>query len=170
MYHVDQLKPGDILLMTHRAGSPWWDALLDAAIAWSTASPWVHAALVGEGVLINPLWHVVKMPLETYMTNGTIFRAMDSTPQQRRNAVHWAVAHFGQAYGVKELLSDAARFDLHWIPRWRHHLQYFTCSGFVAQAYLEAGYPLTLAPFPAPSDLAASPRLTPLLAGENTHP
>ncbi len=162
MYHVDQLKPGDILLMTHRAGSPWWDALLDAAIAWSTASPWVHAVLVGEGMIIDPLWHVVKMPLDIYATNGTVFRPTDSTPQQRRDAVHWAIAHLGQAYGVKELLSDAARFDLHWMPRWRHHLQYFTCSGFVAQAYREAGYPLTLAPFPAPSDLAASPRLTQL--------
>lgn len=159
-YTLDQLQPGDILLTVHNPQSPWWDAVFDRLISWSTDSPWVHAALVGEHIVIDPLWHVDVMPLKVYAPNGTIFRPAGATPQQRRDAVAWAKQHLGQHYGVKELLADAAKFDLHWIPQLRHHLQHYTCSGFIAMSYQQAGYPLTYADFPAPSDLAASPRLT----------
>ncbi len=159
-YTLTQLQPGDILLTVHDPQAPWWDALFDGLISWSTDSRWVHAAIVGEHVVFDPLWRVDVMPLKVYATNGTIFRPAGATPQQRREAVAWAKAHMGQRYGVGELVDDAAKFDLHWVPRLRHHLRHFTCSGFVAMSYQQAGYPLTYAVFPAPSDLAASPRLT----------
>jgi len=135
-----------------------WDALLDAAIAWSTSSPWVHTALVGHGVLINPLWHVQTDALDTYAANGWVFTP-DATPQQKERAIAWAMHRLHAPYGVAELLADAARFDLHWVPRRWRPTRAYTCSGFVTMAYRHAGVVLTYAPYPAPSDLVFSPAL-----------
>ena len=158
MYRIADVQPGDILLMQSRLGSPWYDQWLDAGIRWSTDSPWVHACLVGPGVLINPLWHVQTDALDAYADNGSIFRPQ-ATSQQKECAIAWAMTHIGQRYGLDELLLDAARFDLHWTPRLRHHLQLYTCSGFTVMAYRQARFLITYAPFPAPCDVAYSPVL-----------
>ena len=159
MYNTKHLMAGDILLMVSRPDSPWYDQVLDAGIRWSTTNPFVHACLVGEGILINPLWHVESFPLDTYADNGWAFRVSGATPNQRRKAVAWAMHHIGQPYGVAALLADAGRDDLK-IPfgeRWHPH--YVTCSGFVARAWHEAGISLSYAPLPSPADLSYSPIL-----------
>lgn len=157
MYRVQDLEPGMVLLMESRPGSPWYDAALDAGIRWSTGCVMVHAALVGNGVLINPLWHVQTDPLDLYETNGWAYRVAGSTPAQAQAAVGWALGRVGQQYGLTELLADGARHDLkipisdHWHPR------YVVCSGFVHRAWLSAGVVLSYAPWPTPADLLYSP-------------
>ncbi|CAB1128310.1 conserved protein of unknown function [Candidatus Hydrogenisulfobacillus filiaventi] len=156
MYRPQELEPGMVLLMTEGPRRN----LLDCLIAWSTANPFVHACLVGEGTLIDPLWRVVEHPLDRYAANGWAFRVPEADAAVRAQAVAWAQARLGRVYGLAELLADGARFDLHWLPlggRW--HPRHWTCSGFVAMAYRAAGLPLTLAPYPAPADLSYSPRL-----------
>ena len=157
-YSVASLAPGDIVLV---AGVHWtgglWGGLLDAAIQWATVSPFHHAALVGDGVLIQALAQVETAALDTYAADGWAYRVA-ATPAQRTAAVAWAAAHQGAPYGTRELLLDAARFDLHWLPRARH-LKHWTCSGFIFRSYLDAGVCLTYAPWPAPSDLSYSPLL-----------
>jgi len=157
-YTVDQLQPGDILVMQRRPGWHGARTLLDWAIAWSTSSPWVHACLVGHDVLIDPLWHVQTAALDTYADTGWVFTPA-ATPQQKERAIAWAMHRLGAPYGVRELLADGLRFDLHWtLWRWRP-TRAVTCSGFLTLAYWQAGTVLTYAPFPAPSDLVASPVL-----------
>ena len=159
MYNPKNIMAGDILLMVSRPESPWYDQVLDAGIRWSTTNPFVHACLVGEGILINPLWHIESSPLDTYAQNGWAFHVANAVPDQRRKAVAWAMAHMGQQYGITELVADAARDDLK-IPlgeRWHPH--YLTCSGFVSRAWREAGIMLSYAPLPSPADLSYSPLL-----------
>ena len=154
-YDPATLHPGDVLLVT---GS---GSLLDAAIRWSTDSPFVHAAIVGcGGSLIESAWPRVEFaPRAKYAATGWRFEVTAATSDQRYAAVAWARRHVGDLYGVKEILLDAARFDLHWLPRRRLPLRRLTCSALVAGAYLAAGVRLTWAPFPSPADLAASPLL-----------
>lgn len=157
-YTVDQLHPGDILIMQRRPGWHGLSTLLDLAIECSTASPWVHTCLVGHGVLLDPLWHVQTVALDTYADTGWVFTP-ESSPQQKERAIAWAQHRLGAPYGVREILDDAARFDLHWVPHPGHPVHAYTCSGFVAMSYQAAGVILTYAPWPAPSDLIFSPAL-----------
>ncbi|PSR20077.1 MAG: hypothetical protein C7B45_16630 [Sulfobacillus acidophilus] len=159
MYRVTQLQPGDIILCLPRPGEPIWDRLLDAAIACSTSGPFVHAALVGDGHLIEQVDPVIHSPLDKYAANGWVYRVHDATPAQMQTALRWAEAHVGQPYGIRALLADAALYDLHWSRALRWHTKYVTCSGFVALAWHAAGYPLTAQPLPSPMSLAFSPRL-----------
>lgn len=160
MYHPETLQPGDVILISgHYPHESIWSRLLDFAIEWSTASPWHHACIVGEGCLVNPLWRVSHDPLDRYATTGWAFRVAGATEAQVQSAVLWAESRIGWRYGVEELLLDAARFDLHWVLKLKHRLPAYTCSGFVFQAWLQAGIRLTWAPFPAPCDLAYSPLL-----------
>ncbi len=160
-YRVQDLLPGDVLLMTRslRDGLP--ARLLDVLIAWSEGNPFVHACLVGDGHLVDPTWPRVEHgPLERYMRNGWAFRVR-AAPMQRQAALSWAEDHVGTPYGIEELLADAARLDLHVVlPSWYHwRAGRWTCSGFVTRAYLEAGVALTHAPLPSPADLSYSPAL-----------
>ncbi len=160
MYNPATLLPGDVLLMTSRTGENIKAGLLDKLISFSEGSPLVHAAIVGEGHIVNPVWRVERAPLSIYAPNGWAFR-VSATDAQRSTAVRWAEAHIGNTYGTAEILADAARFNLHFVlPSWyRWRPQHWTCSGFVAQAYLAAGVELTKAPVPAPVDLGYSPLL-----------
>ena len=154
-YKASDLQPGDILLITASRGS-----LLDSLIKWSTDSPYVHAAIVGDGCIIEGLWKVTESPLNKYEGNGWAFSVPGSTAEQRNAAVKWATSRVGRHYGVLEILLDGARFDLHWLPRHPIVPRRLTCSALVASAYLASGFRLTWAPFPAPADLAASPLLS----------
>lgn len=159
-YTVTSLQPGDLILV---AGVHWTAGigagLLDWLIQVSTGSPVHHALIVGDGVLIQSLWTVSAAPLDTYAADGWAFRVPTATPAQRAAAVAWAHAHLGASYGVREIALDAARYDLHWVPRRVAPLRHYTCSGLVALAYQQAGMPLTYAPWPSPGDLLDSPAL-----------
>jgi hypothetical protein len=146
--------------MTSRSGEGILANLLDRLISYSEGNPLVHAAIVGEGWIIDPVWRVERSPLSKYARNGWAFHVR-ATDAERAKAVRWAEAHLGNTYGIGEILADAARFDLHLVlPSWyRWRPQHWTCSGFVTQAYLAAGVELTKAPVPAPVDLGYSPQL-----------
>ena len=160
-YSVASLAPCDIVLV---AGVHWtgglWGGLLDAAIQWATVSPFHHAALVGDGVLIQALATVDTAPLDTYAADGWVYR-VHATDAQRQQAVAWALAHRGAPYGVGAILADALIDVGHVQPpaRWCHP-QWVTCSGLAERAYSRgAGVPLTWRVLPSPADLAASPLL-----------
>ena len=159
-YSPRDLRPGDVLLMTSSSHESLPARLLDVLIAMSEANPFVHACLVGQGHLIDPLWRVQRASLRRYAANGWAFRVR-ATDADRLAAVGWAEQHVGNRYGVEEILADAARLDLHVVlPAWyRWRTGHWTCSGFVDQAYLQAGVRLTGAPLPSPADLAFSPLL-----------
>lgn len=157
-YDPKDLRPGDVLLMV---GRPSWSlgGLLSAAIEWATVSPFDHAAIVGDGCIIEALRHVTRSPLNRYAANGWRFRLSYPNPAQVQEAVAWAEAHVGQSYGIRELLGDAAR-DVAHLPLWpRMDPLRHTCSGLVAAAWQAAGVRLTWAPWPSPMDLAESPLL-----------
>ncbi len=156
MYKVKDLSPGMVLIMASRPTSAWYDQVLDDGIKWSTNCWAVHTCLVGEGVLINPLWKVQLDSPEIYEENGWAFSIKDATVAERRAVVAWGMAHVGQQYGLKELLADGAMYDFH-LPMntlWNPH--YVTCSGFVHRAWHNAGRMLTYAPLPSPADLLYS--------------
>ncbi len=160
MYDPASLVPGDILLMVSNPHESIPARILDALISWSEANPFVHACFVGDGHLIDPVWHVERAPLDRYAANGHAF-VVQATDAQRKAAVAWAEARAGEGYGIAELLEDGARFDLHFVaPAWyTARRQRYTCSGFVCAAYASTGVTLTRAPLAAPSDLSYSPAL-----------
>ena len=161
MYDPHTLEPGDVILV---AGVHWSHGLvaglLDAAIQWATVSPFHHAALVGEGVLIQSLATVQTGPLDAYTADGWVFH-VDAPSRACARAVQWAMAHRGNPYGVGAILADALMDVAHVQPpaRWCRP-RWVTCSGFVERAYSRgAGVPFTWRPLPSPADLAASPVL-----------
>ena len=156
-YDPTSLQPGMVVLCLPDPHAAWPARLLDAAIAWSDG-PFVHAALVGDGCLIEQVDPVMRAPLPKYATNGWAYRVDGATSDQIARAIAWATARLGQPYGVRELCDDALRLDAHWLPRGRP-LHHYTCSGFVALACQQAGVRLTWAPWPTPTDLGASPVL-----------
>ncbi len=159
-YDPAVLRPGDVLLMTALSTEPIWDRVLDAAIAWSTGGPYVHAALVGEGHLIEQIDPVIQSPLAKYTANGNAFSVEGLTPAMAHATIAWAMAHLGQPYGITALLEDGGWYDAHLGCLLNARPRYVTCSGFVAMAFAQgAGIPLTQQPLPSPMSLAFSPRL-----------
>lgn len=159
-YSVDSLKPGDVLLLTTSPRDSLPARLLDVGISWFTDSPFVHAAIVGDGHLVESLWHVTRSPLGKYAATGWAFRPQ-ATDEQKAQAVAWAEAHVGAAYSIGEILEDAARFGLHLVrPAWYSwRRSTYTCSGLVMASYASAGVALSYAPAVAPADLSYSPLL-----------
>jgi cell wall-associated NlpC family hydrolase len=153
VYDPAEVRVGDVILVERGR----WD-LLGALIDWATVSPFCHAAIAGDGHVIEALWHVVQSPLDKYAGGGWLFRTVASDAQ-RQAAAGWAGSHVGQLYGLAELLDDAGR-DVFHLPLWpRARPRRFTCSGLVHAAYRAAGVLLTFAPWPSPMDLACSPLL-----------
>jgi hypothetical protein len=150
-YDPRRLSPGDVILVPGRGVLAWM-------IELSTANPFSHAAIAtGAGTLVEAAVVVVERPASVYAQEGWAYRVR-AAEAERSRAVTSARRRLGEPYGVRELLFDAARFDLHLVPKPRplHHL---TCSGLVAASYAEAGVILTHAPWPAPADLSYSPLL-----------
>ncbi|MHB1670137.1 hypothetical protein [Thiomonas sp.] len=157
MYDPTTLAPGDVLLMTGRPRLTL-GGLLDAAIEWSTVSPFVHAAIVAEGCMVEALWTVTRSPLDKYAGDGWAYR-VQATPEQAQAACGWATDRVGQRYGIAELMDDAL-FDAAHIPLYGRVTPHrLTCSGLVSVAYQKAGINLTWHPFPSPADLSFSPLL-----------
>lgn len=150
-YRREDLAPGDIVLVVGHD-------LMGDLIRVSTASPFTHAALAtGPMGLVEAQARVVRSPAAKYEKTGWAFR-VDASPDERACAVGAAEARLGARYGVRELLLDAVRFDLHLVPHVRT-VRHYTCSGLIAVCYAEAGITLSYAPWPAPADLGASPLL-----------
>lgn len=159
MYDVGQLRPGDIALVCgHTQGESAAGFLLDFLIDFATVNPFHHAAIVGDGVLIEALWKVTASPLGKYQDVAYAFRP-NVSKQVAAAAADWARGRIGDRYGVKEILADGARDLLH-IPvgfGWRP--SHLSCSALVAEAYRRVGAPITRAPLPSPADLSYSPIL-----------
>lgn len=161
MFSPADLKPGDVILVEGGATTVQ-GRILDALIRWSTGSPFTHACLAtGPGGLIEAVATVREDDAAKYARVGTAFRVA-ATPEQRAAAVAAARKRLGRPYSTMELLLDAARFDLHWVPRWTRPLRSTTCSGLVAACYMAGGVLITRAKWPAPGDLFDSPLLTPV--------
>ena len=157
-YRWTDLQPADVLLMEPNPSEGFLPHLLDLGISWATTSPFVHAAIVADGHIVEALWHVTRSPLAKYEGSGWVFRPQ-ATDAQKAQAIAWAETRVGQQYGLEALLEDAAR-DIAHIPLWpRLNPRSVTCSGLVAFAYEHAGYRLTAAPIPSPADLSYSPLL-----------
>ena len=154
-YKWADLQVGDVLLMEPNPQEGLVPHLLDLAISFATVSPFVHAAIVADGHIVEALWHVTRSPLSKYEGSGWVYRPQ-ATEEQKAQAVAWAETRVGQRYGLGALLEDAARDILH-VPLWAHlNPRSVTCSGLVAYGYEHAGYRLTHAPLPSPYDLACS--------------
>lgn len=150
-YDAASLVPGDVILC------PSNGSLLDRLIAWSQG-PFVHAALVGDGHLVEQVWTARDAPRGAYARNGWVYR-VQATDEQRTLAVRRAELMLGRHYGIEELIADGLRFDLHLWPRRALRLRRLTCSAFVCAMYAASGVTLTYAPYPSPVDLACSPVL-----------
>lgn len=147
-----ELLPGDILLI--EGTNP-----LDRLIQWATISPYSHAALVGDGCLIEALYRrgVVRSPICKYSQvrkfHGRVPRV---APADLTNAIAWAGLWVGRTYGWREALDSGARDLLH-VPLRPRVFGHVDCSGLVAAAYLGPGRcALTRAIMPTPADLWAS--------------
>lgn len=157
-YHSTDLHPGDILLMLPPKTEPIWDRALDAAIAWSSG-PFVHAALVGDGCLIEQRSTIQASPLAQYAATGWVYHVAGASAPQRAAAVAAFRARLGQPYGIHELLIMGAYYDLHDTAVWRDHFPYTVCSTAVERAWRQAGIVLSQQPLVSPTGLAFSPRL-----------
>lgn len=158
-YAASDLEPGMVILCMPAAHNPLWGRLLDEAIQWSSG-PFVHAAYVGNGYLIEQIAPVRKSPLNKYADNGWVYRIEGMTPAKAGSMIEWGLERWGQHYGYRALLEDAAMYDLHDWKMLHAHPQYVVCSGFVERAArCGAGISLTEQPLPSPTSLAFSPRL-----------
>ncbi len=159
-YQVADLQPGMVILCRAQPHEPIWDRLLDDAIALSTAGPYVHAAMVGNGQLLEQIDPVITSPLTKYVENGDAFRVAGLTSEKAQAAIRWALQRLGQPYSIPALLEDGAWYDLHLPAMLQEHPRFYTCSGFVNAAFrLGASVTLTAQPLPSPLSLAFSPVL-----------
>lgn len=154
MYDPGQLEAGDVILV--RGGAPW-DPIA-SIIRLATVSPYHHAALVGEGHLVEAGLTVVRSPLDEYVRTGDSFPVRCAKPQAERG-VAAAEARIDAPYGIAELLTDGGRYFLHMPLVYPWNARRLTCSGLIAYAYREAGVPLTYEPCPSPASLSCSPLL-----------
>lgn len=159
MYEISALEPGDIILVAGSSpGEKLLAKMLDYAIEWATVSPFHHAVIVGNGCLIEQLWHVQRSPLNRYESSGWLFK-VNTSEAVKGKVVEAATRLLGTQYSIAGILEDGLRDLLHvpYIPRVAPHR--YTCSGFIAEVYRRAGCRITNAPLPSPQDLAASPLL-----------
>lgn len=158
-YSVSSLEPGMVILCMPAKHEPIWGRLLADAIAWSSG-PFVHAAYVGNRCLIEQVAPVRTAPLDKYTENGWVFRIEGMTHEKAQAMIHWGMKRWGQHYGYRAMLDDAALYDLHDWGVLRAHPAFPVCSGFVERAArCGAGIALTEQPLPSPTSLAFSSRL-----------
>lgn len=158
-YTVSSLTPGMVILCLPSHHTSPLGRLLDDAILWSSG-PFVHAAFVAKGYLIEQVALVQTAPLNKYQDNGFAFAIEGMTEDKAHGMIKWGLKRLGQHYGYRALLDDAALYDLHDWKELTEHPKFPVCSGFVERASrLGAGIVLTEQPIPSPTSLAFSPRL-----------
>ncbi|MDE2101532.1 MAG: hypothetical protein KGL39_30080 [Patescibacteria group bacterium] len=151
MYKIVDIRPGDIIAVHG-------DDILSAIIETAIVAPYSHLALVGQGHLIEALYHVTRSSLDKYQSSGDVFRvSADGT--QVGQAIAAAESKVGQPYGWQMVLEDAGRDLLHLPIHPRLDDKTLDCSGLIYWAWLKAGIVLTHAPVPTPADLVYSPLL-----------
>ncbi len=158
-YRVEDLQCGDVLAMTRHSPLYTPDGALDTGITVSTVNPFDHTAIVveqdGQLVIVEALWHVTISPLDKYVEDGWILRPR-LTPDQDRLVSAAALSKVGQRYGIKPVLEDFLRDDLHWAVHTRIDPHHMDCSELVCWSLLQGGYRVTYAPDPSPADVSYS--------------
>ena len=149
-------QPGDLILVYRGNG------IFDKLVQWATVSPFFHAALVvdSERLIEAAMGGVRYNAVDHYAGRSVVLSPSGATAEQRKAAVAHAQLYWGQPYGWSMIVQDAERLGLH-LPvgyRWRR-LAHWDCSGLVAEAWANAGLPLTLVPAPTPGDLGFSTAL-----------
>lgn len=142
---------GDMVIVRRHNLNP-----LDLAIELATNFDGVHVAMVGDGYLIEALFHVQASPLDKYGKFGVVFRPMVMESVKVR-AVEFAKSKIGQRYGIKQLLEDGLLDIAHVSIGARFYPRHYTCSLLYSTAYAVAGWPVTYAPLATPADLGYSP-------------
>jgi uncharacterized protein YycO len=152
-------QAGDVLLVYRGSG------VFDRLVRFATVSPFFHAAMLtggngGTEIIEAALGGVRYNDLSAYAGRADVLEVRGATAAQRRDAVHFAKDKLMLPYGWRAIVADALRLGLHVNVgyRWRtwHH---YDCSCLVANAWANAGVPLTFAPAPSPADLGWSPVL-----------
>ncbi len=152
MYRPEDLRLGDIILCE---GALDVRDPLGLLMVWASDNPFQHAALVGDGELLESLDVVGTAPLEAYAPVGWRFQVAGATPVQLRTAVSAAQARVGEAYGYRALAREGGpvplyrRFDPHDV----------VSSGLVCWAFARAAIRLSWQPLPTPASLSYSPLL-----------
>lgn len=125
------MTPGDVILVP---GTGWIERLIE----WASGGPFSHAALVGDGHLIEAAFGGVhRAPLLKYAGVGSVLVPSGATAANRRVAVAWAEARVGQPYGWRDVALDAGRDLLHLPLGWRvRHPGHLDClpTGTTARA------------------------------------
>jgi hypothetical protein len=153
MYRPEDLRPGDILLCE---GDLDVRDPLGLIILWASDNRFQHAALVGDGEILEAVDEVRAVALDAYAPVGWRFRVAGASPAQRRAAVAAARSRVGQPYGYRNLRTDGTTR----IPLYRRLDPHDVVSaGFVAWAFEQAGIRLTWEPLPSPASLSYSPLL-----------
>lgn len=152
MYRPEDLRPGDIILCE---GEIDVSDPLGLLIVWASDNPFQHAALVGDGELLESLDVVGTVPLDAYAPVGWRFQVAGATPGQLRAAVRAAKGRVGEAYGYRALVRESGR-----VPLYRRLDPHdVVSSGLVCWAFAQAGIRLSWEPLPTPATLSYSPLL-----------
>ena len=152
MYRPEQLRPGDIILC---------EGVVDARdpiglmFVWASANPFQHAALVGDGELLEAIDQVGTVPLDEYAPVGWRFEVAGASAEQRRAAVTAVRSRLGQPYGYRTLVAAGARIPFY--KRLDPHD--VVSSGLVSWAFGQAGIQLSWEPLPSVASLSYSPLL-----------
>ena len=152
MYRAEDLVPGDIILCE---GALDVRDPLGLLFVWASDNPFQHAALVGEGELVEGLDEVGTVPLAEYAHVGWRFEVAGASPEQRRAAVAAARSRVGQPYGYRAAMGAATRIPFY--KRLDPHD--VVSSALVTWAFGQAGIRLSWEPLPSVASLSYSPLL-----------
>jgi hypothetical protein len=152
VYRPEDLRPGDIILCE---GELDVRDPLGLLIVWASDNPFQHAALVGDGELLEAIDEVGAVRLDAYAPVGWRFEVAGATPAQLRTAVDAVRSRLGEPYGYRELRAAGGR-----IPLYRRLDPHdVVSSGLVCWAFAQAGIRLSCEPLPSVASLSYSPLL-----------
>jgi cell wall-associated NlpC family hydrolase len=148
MYDPEDLRPGDIILCE---GELDVRDPLGLIIMWASDNRFQHAALVGDGEILEAIDEVTAAPLHQYAPVGWRYEVAGATEAQREAAVAAARRRLGEVYTCRSLgrVPLYRRLDPHDV----------VSSGLVTWAFAQAGIRLTWEPLPTPASLSYSPLL-----------
>ncbi len=152
MYRAEDLRPGDIILCE---GALDVRDPLGLLFVWASDNPLQHAALVGDGELVEGLDEVGTVPLDEYADVGWRFEVAGASADQLRAAVTAARSRVGQSYGYRAVLAAGMRIPLY--KRLDPHD--VVSSALVTWAFGQAGIRLSWEPLPSVASLSHSPLL-----------